>query len=115
MPLDPTLAKLFWLVVILFGTAYFVQRWRLRRRNRKSKHRFGFYPNAASLGNALQTMQILMQPQIAEVLEEKLDDHADEDDSGDDKDPTSHLHRQATRIRQGKPPDRLTARLPNHP
>ncbi len=113
MPINLALAKMFWFVVILFALAYFAQRWRLRRRLRKGKHRFGFYPNAASLGNALQTLQLLVNPQIEHVLEEKLDESADEDDSGDDEDPLAHLHRQAARIRRGDPPDPLTARLPS--
>ena len=34
------------------------------------------------------------------------------DESADPKDPIAHLHRQAKQIRNGNPPDRLTALLP---
>lgn len=114
MLINVELAKIFWLVAILFGLAYFAQRWRLRRILRKRKQRFGFYPNSAALGNALQALQTLVQPSIANVLEEELDEHADEDDSGDDKNPFAHLHRQAARIRKGDPPDHLTVPAPRH-
>jgi hypothetical protein len=40
------------------------------------------------------------------VLEEKSDDHADEDDA-DPADPMKHLHRQLRKIRNGEKVDRF--------
>jgi hypothetical protein len=48
---------------------------------------------------------------MAYVIEEKLDEKADEDDEGGPDDPTRHLHRQAARIRRGERLDRLTVLL----
>jgi hypothetical protein len=67
-----------------------------------------FYPSTASLGNALHQLQVLAEPQVAYVIEEKLDEEADEDDEGGPDDPVRHLHRQAAKIRRGERLDRLT-------
>jgi hypothetical protein len=48
---------------------------------------------------------------MAYVIEEKLDEEADEDDEGGPDDPTRHLYRQAARIRRGERLDRLTVLL----
>jgi hypothetical protein len=61
------------------------------------------------MGNALQKLSVIAQPQVEHVLEEKLSEDADEDDEGGPKDPTAHLHRQAAKIRRGEKLDRLTA------
>jgi len=87
--------------------AFFYQRIRYKQRLRRGKRRLGFYPSAAAMGNALQSLQSIAEPTVALILEEKLAEPAE---SGDD-DPLAHLHRQAARIRKGDPPNRLTARL----
>lgn len=93
----------------LILAAFFFQRYRYRRRKRSGKSHWGFYPSSASMGNALQKLSVLAQPQVEHALEEKLSEDADEDDEGGTKDPTAHLHRQTAKIRRGEKLDRLTA------
>lgn len=62
------------------------------------------------MGNALQELSVMAQPQTEYVLEEKAKDDAEEDDDGGPDDPTAHLHRQVAKIRKGEKLDRLTAR-----
>jgi hypothetical protein len=100
------------LFLICGACALFIQRSLWRWRKRTGKSRLGFYPTGAALGNALQTIQAIAQPQVKYFLEEKLEDPADEDDEAESKDPTAHLMRQARRIRNGERVDRLTALLP---
>lgn len=90
---------------------FFFQRYRWRLRKRKGKSNWGFYPGAASMGNALQNLSVMVQPRAKYVLEEKLNEDAEEDDEGGPDDPTAHLHRQANKIRRGEKLDRLTAKL----
>ncbi len=45
------------------------------------------------------------------MVEEKLDEEADEDDAGGPDDPVRHLHRQAARIRRARGWSVLTALL----
>lgn len=111
MDLDLLLLSGFYGLVCFIGCVFFYQRWRWRRRKRMGGSHLGFYPSGASLGNALQQLQAIAQPQVEYVLEEKLDEEADEDDAGGPDDPTRHLHRQAARIRRGERLDRLTVLL----
>jgi hypothetical protein len=99
------------LLLILWGFTVCVQRalWRLRKKRGKSK--LGFYPSAASIGNALQVLQAIAEPQVQHVIEERLEEPTDEDDEAGPKDPTAHLMRQARRIRKGEDVH-LTALLP---
>jgi len=108
--LDLLLLKGFYAFSCFVGCAFFYQRWRWRRR-RRSRSNLGFYPNASSLGNALHQLQAIAEPRVAYVIEEKLDEEADEDDEGGPDDPTRHLHRQAAKIRRGERLDRLTVLL----
>ena len=94
--------------------AFFFQRYRWRRRKRKGRNNWGFYPSSASMGNALQQLSVMAQPQVEYDLEEKAKDEAEEDDDGGPDDPTAHLHRQAAKIRRGEKPDPLTARCRPH-
>jgi hypothetical protein len=57
-----------------------------------------------------EELSIMAQPQIGYVLEEKLNEDADDDSEGGPEDPVAHLHRQAARIRRGEKLDRLTAK-----
>ncbi|MBW4037483.1 MAG: hypothetical protein HIU91_01170 [Acidobacteria bacterium] len=109
------LAFCFWLFSAVIAAIFFYKRWRWRHNKRKGKRHLGFYPNTAALGNALQVLQSLTAPSIEYTLEQKLDEPAEDEDSGGPDDPTAHLHRQANRIRRGNPPDRMTARLPPRP
>ena len=93
-----------------FAIAFFFQRYRWRRRKRQGKSNWGFYPSSASLGNALQELSVMAQPQVEHVLEEKLNEDAEDDSEGGPENPVAHLHRQAAKIRRGEKLDRLTAR-----
>jgi len=93
---------------------YSLRRAVLRRRNRRGKGRFGFYPSAFALGMAFQFIQVFHRPSMAYVLEAKRDEDADEDDDGDPETPAArlkHFHRQLRRIRRGDPIDRLVLRM----
>ncbi len=63
------------------------------------------------MGNAFQTLQVLAQPEVQHILEEKQQEDADEDDEGDPDDPAAHLEQQLKKIRNGEKVDRLTVRL----
>jgi hypothetical protein len=97
------------LFAALFAVVFFYQRYRWRRRKRKGKSNWGFYPSSASLGNALQELSVMAQPQVEYVLEEKQSENAEDDSEGGPEDPTTHLHRQAAGLRKGQKLDRFTA------
>jgi len=89
-----------------FVSVVFVyQRWRWKRTRR------GFRPSTAMLGNALHQLQTIAQPQMQHVIEEKLDEDLEDEESGGPDDPVRHLHRQAAKIRRGEPVERITAYL----
>lgn len=102
-----------YLGVLLFvwGCVVCMQRvlWRWRKKRGNSK--LGFYPSGASIGNALQVLQAIAEPQVQHVIEERLEEPAEDDDEAGPKDPTAHLMRQARRIRKGEDVC-LTALLP---
>jgi hypothetical protein len=99
------------LAILLGCIGFCVQRFLWRRRKRLGKRHLGFFPTFTAAGNALQTLQveIMAQPQVQYVLEEKLDDEADADEEGEQSELDKHLHRQLRRIRRGERVDRLTA------
>ena len=101
-----------WALFLLrfFRHCVFFQRYRWRRRKRQGKSNWGFYPSSASLGNALQELSVMAQPQVQQVLEEKLNEDAEDDSEGGPENPVAHLHRQAAKIRRGEKLDRFTAR-----
>jgi hypothetical protein len=99
------------LLLVFWGCAVYVQR-ALWRRRKKGKSKLGFYPTGASIGNALQVLQAITQPRTQHVIEEMLEEPAEDDDEAGPKDPTAHLMRQARRIRRGEEVDRLTTLLP---
>ncbi|HMH16330.1 MAG TPA: hypothetical protein VK578_24745 [Edaphobacter sp.] len=109
MDLDLLLLSGFYGLVCFVGCGFFYQRWRWRRRKRLGRSQLGFYPGGAALGNALHQLQVLAEPRVAYVVEEKLDEEADEEAEGGPDDPVRHLHRQAARIRKGEKLERLTA------
>jgi len=74
----------------------------------------GFRPSSSSLGNALQTLQVYVQPRAQHVLQERLEEDTEEDLDGDPDhpvDPVLHLKRQAERIRRGEEVERITTFL----
>jgi hypothetical protein len=87
--------------------------WSLKKRLRIK--RLGFRPSYVSLGNALQTLEVLTRPNVDYVLEQKYDEEADEDDQGDPDDPAAQLNRQLRRIRRGEHVDRLVLRWKSPP
>jgi len=107
--LDLILLRGFFGFMALFTVFFLFQRYRWRRRKRKGKSNWGFYPRSSSLGNALQQLSVFAQPQVEYVLEEKLNEDAEDDSEGGPEDPIAHLHRQAVKIRRGEKIDRLTA------
>lgn len=117
MNFDSAISLCLWVFLAFIGFTFFFQRLRWKRRVRRGKSSFGYYPSAASLGNALHQLQAIAQPQMEYVIAEKLDEEADEDGSGDPDhrtDPVIHLHRQAARIRKGEKVDQITALLTKH-
>jgi hypothetical protein len=108
------IALCFWLFASFVALVFFWKRWHWRHNKSRGKRHLGYYPNAAALGNALQILQALTQPHVEHILEQKLAEPTDDEDSGGPDLPTSHLHRQAQQIRRGTPPDRMTAHLPRN-
>jgi hypothetical protein len=99
------------LLLIIWGCAACVLRALWRRRKKTGKRKLGFYPSGAVIGNALQVLQAIAEPQVQHVIEERLEEPAEDDDETGPKDPTAHLMRQARRIGKGEDV-RLTALLP---
>jgi hypothetical protein len=79
------------------------------------KRRFGWYPT--NLRMAFLNLQFIAEPKIGHTIEKHFveQDEQDDEGSGDPKDPTSHILRQAKKLQRGIPLERLTARLPPLP
>ena len=105
MFLDQILAIGLYGFVCVFSIVFVWQRLRWRRTGR------GFRPGGAALGNALQHLQVIAEPQMRYVVEEKEDEEADEEEAGGPDDPVRHLHRQARKIRRGEMVGDLTVYL----
>jgi hypothetical protein len=103
--LDQILAMGFYGFVCFVSVVFLYQRWRWGRTRR------GFRPSAVMLGNALQQLQVIAQPETRYVIEEKLDEDSEDEESGGPDDPVRHLHRQAAKIRRGEPVERITTLL----
>ena len=103
--LDQILAIGLYGLVCWFALIFTWQRLRRRVTGR------GFRPSGAALGNALHQLQRIAEPQMRYVIEEKLDEEKQEEDSGGPDDPVRHLHRQAGRIRRGERVEDLTAHI----
>jgi hypothetical protein len=99
------------LAILFCCIVFWARRFLWRRRKRLGKRDLGFFPTFTSAGNALQTLQvqIMAQPQVQHMLEEKLDDEAEDDEDGEPADPEKHLNRQLRQIRRGERVERLTA------
>ena len=79
----------------VFHSCSLFQRYRWQRRKRKGKSNWGFCPSSSSLGNALQELSVMAQPQVQHVLDEQLSEDGPED-------PVAHLYRQAAKTRKVK-------------
>jgi hypothetical protein len=71
------------------------------------RRRFRF--TGVAVGNALQMLHVYVDPRVRCVIEQRVEEHADEE--GDCADPEKHFGRQLRRIRRGEPVDRLTIRM----
>jgi len=101
------------LIGLIFASAVGVvclQRVRWQWGNRREKES-GRYRGGAALGNALQAIQAFAQPHVKHVIEQRVDEAAEEEDEAS-QDSEAHWLRQAKRIRNGEEVDRLTALLP---
>ena len=87
--------------------SFLFQRLRCRIRKLLGKAHLGFYPTATSFGNALQALQVFIEPNVQQIVEEKRDEHAEDDEEPGPDDPTAHLNRQLRKIRRGEPVDDL--------
>jgi len=85
-------------IFIVFACVFYF--WRCNRTGRRRKR-------GSSLGNAFLELQKIAQPSAAHVLQEKLDERAEEDDESGPKNPTEHLRRSLKRIRNGEKIDNL--------
>ena len=81
-------------------TVFKAARWK-REQERQGVRNPRPYRGWASVGNALQELQVLTRPSVEYVIEEKLDEATEDEEDGGPDDPTAHLHRQAARIRRG--------------
>jgi hypothetical protein len=90
---------------------YCVRRAVWKRRKRLGMRNPGFCPSMAAMGTSLQFIQVFYRPNMAYVLETKLEEDVDEDDSGDPETPAAHFNRQLRRIRRGERVETLVLRL----
>jgi hypothetical protein len=95
------------LYILAFWLVFFLRRCLWRRKGSKRR----FLPTYTSAGNAFQALQVMVQPQVENVLSEKLDEESEDDEDGDPFDPEKNLQRQLKRIRRGERVDRLTASI----
>jgi len=100
----------FWAVAAIL-VHYQVRRAAWRRNRRHGKKIGGFCPSSAALGVALLFLGVFYRPSVANIVEVKLDQEADEDDSGDPDALTKELDRQLRRIRRGEPVENLVLRI----
>jgi len=97
------------IAAILFHYLLLRVRWRLNRRlGRRNR---GFCPSSSALGSAFLFLQVFYRPSVANVVEVKQEEDADEDNEGDPESLNWQLSRQLRRIRRGEPVDRLVLRL----
>jgi hypothetical protein len=108
--LDLLLIAGLYLVFVLATVAFFFQRFRWRRRKRLGKSNWGYFPTSAAMGNALQQLSTMAQPQVEHVLEEKLAEDEQDDEESGPLDPVAHLQKQARKIQRGEKLGRLTTR-----
>ncbi len=112
MDFGANFARFFLPFFIFVACIFFFQRIRWKHRKRRGKRHLGFYPTAASAGNALHALQIFVQPEVRYVLQEKLSEDEEQDDEGGSDDPSARLERQLRRIRRGEPVGDLEVPLP---
>jgi hypothetical protein len=103
------------LAVAVFFAYFCFSRVLQRRRQRMGRRGSRLSGYGVALGLAfMQLVRVFYQPDLGYVLEAKMDEDADQDDSGDPDTPEGrlkHFHRQLRRIRRGEPIDRLELRM----
>ena len=100
----------FWAIAAIL-VHYQLRRATWRRNRRQGKKIGGFCPSSAALGVALLFLGVFYRPSVANVVEVKLDQEADEDDRGDPETLAKQLNRQLKRIRRGETVDTLVLRI----
>jgi hypothetical protein len=100
------------LVFLAVTAVLYLRRLRWCRKTRAQKKSRGRYRGGAALGNALQNLQVFVQPRAEHVIAQMLEEPVEEEDEGAPKDPAAHFLGQARRIQKGEQPDRLTTLLP---
>jgi hypothetical protein len=90
---------------------YCLRRSAWKRKRRRGQRNPGFCPSASALGVALLFTQIFIRPSLKHAIEERQQENADQDDSGDPEHPDKFLHRQLKRIRRGEQLDDLVSRM----
>ncbi len=101
-------APLLAVAVILVYFCLLRVRWRFYQRFTKSKR--VFRPSTVALGLAFQFLQAIYRPSVANVVEIRQLEDAEEDEEGDPKSLLQHLGPQLRRIRRGEQVERITLR-----
>lgn len=110
-PMDPAVFLLPLIPICAFFAIIFIlKRWRYLYLSRLGRHNLGFFPSFRALGNALQLLQSFAEPETLHVVEEKMEEDAEVDESGDEKDLDKQLNLSLRKIRRGEAVDRLKVR-----
>jgi hypothetical protein len=99
------------LAILAILIHYQVRRAAWRRNQRLGKKNSGFFPSSAALGIALLVLGVFHRPSVQNTVEARLQQEADEDDSGDPETLTRQLDRQLRRIRRGEQVEDLVLRI----
>ena len=97
-------------LLLCLSIVIFIRRLRWRRKRLRGEN-IGLRPGFGHLGNALQVLQQMPRPSVEYVLEEKLKEDAEDEDSGEPDDVEKTLNRQLRQIRRGERVDRLCVPL----
>jgi hypothetical protein len=90
---------------------YQLRRAAWRRNRRLGRKNSGFCPSSSALGIALLLLGVFHWPSAQNTVEARLQQEADEDDSGDPETVAGQLDRQLRRIRRGEPVQDLVLRI----
>jgi hypothetical protein len=99
------------LAIVVILIHYQLRRAAWRRNQRLGRKITGFCPSSSALGIAFLFMGVFHRPSVQNTVEVRLQQEADEDDSGDPETLAKQLGRQLRRIRRGEPVDNLILRI----
>ena len=99
------------LAILAILIHYQVRRAAWRRNQRKGRKNSGFCPSSSALGIALLAMGVFHRPSVQNTVEARLQQEAEEDDSGGPDTLPKQLSRQLRRIRRGERVERLVLRI----